>query len=105
MVGNVYFSPASFVAQPPGVLGNSGRNFFHGPDINNFDLALFKDTRVTESKMLELRCEFFNLFNHTQFNPVEQVNGVIADANSPNFGAVLGALSSRVIQLGAKFYF
>jgi hypothetical protein len=105
VVSNVYFSPASFPAQSPGVLGNSGRNFFHGPGINNFDFALFKDTRVTESKMLELRFEFFNLFNHTQFNPVEQVNGVIADANAPNFGAVLGALSSRVIQLGAKFYF
>jgi len=105
VVGNVYFSPASFVAQSPGMLGNSGRNFFHGPGINNFDFALFKDTRVTESKMLELRFEFFNLFNHTQFNPVEQVNGVIGDANAPNFGAVLGALSSRVIQLGAKFSF
>jgi hypothetical protein len=105
LVSNIYFSPASFPAQSPGVLGNSGRNFFHGPGINNFDFALFKDTRVTESKMLELRFEFFNLFNHTQFNPVEQVNGAIADASAPNFGAVLGALSSRVIQLGAKFYF
>lgn len=105
LVDHLFFSPASFVVPPAGRLGNSGRNFFHGPGINNFDFALFKDTKLTESTRVEFRAEFFNLFNHTQFNPVEQVNGVIGDSSSPSFGRVLGAQSSRVIQLGAKLYF
>ncbi len=93
------------VVPPAGQLGNSGRNFFHGPGISNFDFALFKDPKVTESTRIEVRAEFFNLLNHTQFNPVEQVNGVIGDSSSPSFGRVLGAQPSRVIQLGAKLYF
>ena len=105
LVDHLFFEPTSFVVPPAGRLGNSGRNFFHGPGINNFDFALFKDTKLTESTRIEVRVEFFNLFNHTQFNPVEQVNGVIGDSSSPSFGRVLGAQSSRVIQLGAKFFF
>ncbi len=37
-----------------------------------------KDTEITESTKVELRFEFFNLFNHTQFDP----NGITTDINS-----------------------
>ena len=131
VVGNVYFSTASFVAQSPGMLGNSGRNFFHGPGINNFDFALFKDTRLTESKMLELRFEFFNLFNHTQFSginstinfnrlplpiagdpgftvtnlPVFTSDGRVTEATKNGFGTVSGARDPRNVQLVVRFVF
>ncbi len=94
-----FFDPNSFSREKFGVLGNAGRNFFHGPGINNFTFGLYKDTRITESTKVELRFEFFNVFNHTQFkNP----NGTI---NSSNFGRVLSARDPREIQLAVKFYF
>ncbi len=50
------------------------RRFFSGPGINNFDMALLKDTRITESVSAQFRAEAFNVFNHAQFmNPSGQV--------------------------------
>ena len=60
-----------------------------------------KDTAVTESTKFELRFEFFNLFNHTQFDP----NGITTDINSPTFGQETAAHDPRIIQLAGKFYF
>ena len=34
----------------------------------HWEMALLKDLRLTESKMLEFRTEFFKAFNHAQFN-------------------------------------
>jgi hypothetical protein len=91
-------SPASVAAY-----GNAPRNVLRGPGINNWDFQLYKDTQLTESTRVELRIEFYNLFNHVQFDP----GGVITDigAASGNFGAVTKALPPRRIQLAAKFYF
>jgi hypothetical protein len=96
---NYYFSPNTFATETLGVLGNAGRNSFHGPGINNWDFGLYKDTNITEKTKLELRFEFFNIFNHAQFfNPV-------SDVNSSFFGQVLDARDPRYIQLAAKFVF
>jgi hypothetical protein len=101
---NYWFDPSSFKEAARGVLGSAGRNFFHGPGINNFDFSLMKETKITESTRLELRFEFFNLFNHAQFS----INGVHSDSNAGSFGEILSARNpydSRVIQLGGKFVF
>ena len=45
--------------------------------------------------------EAYNLFNHTQFDP----NSVTTDVSSGSFGQVAGALSPRLLQIAAKFYF
>ena len=82
-----------------GQFGNSNRRFFHGPGINNWDLALFKDLKLTESKSLQFRAEFFSVFNHAQFsNP----DGNIIDSN---FGVVTGASGERIGQVAMKFLF
>jgi hypothetical protein len=99
--GNYYFNPNSFAPEVRGVLGDAGRNFFHGPGINNFDFALFKDTRITESTKIELRFEFFNVFNHAQFT----VPGIGTDINSSYFGRATSAADPRIVQLAAKFVF
>jgi hypothetical protein len=98
---NYFFNPNDFTPEVRGVLGDAGRNFFHGPGINNFDLGLYKDTKITESTKVELRLEVFNLFNHTQFID----NAVGIDINSSFFGRATGAFDPRIIQLAAKFYF
>jgi Carboxypeptidase regulatory-like domain len=97
---NYWFNGSAFAVAALGTVGNEGRNNFHGPGINNWDMALMKDTRITEGTSLELRMEFYNLFNHTQFN---NPDGQIEDG--PNFGLVTAAANGRVMQLGAKFYF
>jgi hypothetical protein len=95
------FNPNTFVRAPIGVQGNAGRNPLRGPGLNNFDWAFFKDTNITESTRIELRFEFYNVFNHTQFSSSE----VTTDINSSNFGRVLAAQNPRLIQFAAKFYF
>jgi hypothetical protein len=95
------FSPNTFARAAIGVQGNAGRNPLRGPGINDFDWALFKDTQISESTRIELRFEFYNLFNHTQFN----ASGAYTDINSSRFGRILAARDPRLIQLAAKFYF
>jgi hypothetical protein len=98
--GNAYFNTALFSNELVGQLGNSRRRFFHGPGLNNWNMALLKTTKITESKQLELRFEAFNVFNHAQFaNPSGEIN-------SSSFGVVSSTLRDpRIMQLGAKFLF
>ncbi len=105
-----YFNPNDFALEPTGTLGDAGRNFFHGPGINNTDLNLSKRfyLRQETQHFIELRLEGYNVFNHTQFSPIAITslgNGVYSDINSSNFGRVLSASPGRTIQLGAKLYF
>jgi hypothetical protein len=106
-----YFNPNDFALEPIGTIGDAGRNFFHGPGINNTDLSLSKRfyfRTEPEQRFLELRLEGYNIFNHTQFSPIPIAalgNGVYSDINSRNFGRVLSAAPGRTIQLGAKVYF
>ncbi len=91
----------AFSAPTIGTEGNAGRDIIHGPGRNNFDFALMKDTQITERTKVELRFEFFNVFNHTQFDP----NGIDTDFNSSGFGTETAAFAPRIIQLAAKVYF
>ena len=93
---------AFFTRETLGQLGNVPRRFFYGPGINNFDLTLSKQLRVTESKSLEFRVEAFNSFNHAQFYGTAAVDG---EVNDPNFGNVVSAASPRLVQLATKFTF
>ncbi len=102
---NYYFNPNAFAQETPGVLGNEGRGNFHGPGINNTDLALFKNIRFTETRSIQLRLEAFNVFNHSQFLFTNSITA-FEDFNSPStFGRVTTAYQGRVLQLGAKIYF
>jgi hypothetical protein len=94
------YNPGAF-ADPQGLtFGNSGRNSLRNPRTTNFDMALFKHFKVTESTAFEFRTEAFNIFNHTQWN------GVNNDEGSPgNFLQPSGAHRARTMQFGAKFLF
>jgi hypothetical protein len=51
--------------------GNLGRNSLIGPTYKQWDLAIYKNTAITERVNMQLRAEFFNLLNHPNFsNPV-----------------------------------
>jgi carboxypeptidase family protein len=51
--------------------GNLGRNALQGPPFKQWDLAIYKNTKIAERLSLQLRAEFFNLLNHPNFsNPL-----------------------------------
>ncbi len=97
---NRWFDTSAFPLPPLFTIGNAGRNVITGPGYNNFDLAIFKNTHITESQRLELRAEFFNVLNHPNFG----LPG--GNASTPaTFGVITSALPPRIIQLGVKYYF
>jgi Carboxypeptidase regulatory-like domain len=100
--GQPYFNTALFSPNALGTQGNAPRRPFYGPGVNNWDIALHKVTKFTESKSLELRLETFNAFNHAQFYGSNSVDGNISDAT---FGKVLRAAPPRISQLALKFQF
>jgi len=82
-----------------GRYGNLGRNVFHGPGLNNFDLAAAKRVMISESQTVLLRLEMFNMFNHTQFsNPVTGIGSV-------NFGRITSTRDPRIMQLSLSYTF
>jgi hypothetical protein len=58
--------------------GNLGRNSLDGPTFKQWDLAIYKNTTITERLVLQLRADFFNILNHPNFaNP--ELPAFIAD--------------------------
>jgi hypothetical protein len=62
-------------------------------------MALAKTVPFSGEKSLELRIEFFNIFNHAQF---QTPSGLI---NSGSFGVVTNASDPRIGQVAAKLHF
>ncbi len=97
--GQAYFNPNYFMQEPLGTVGNVMRRYFSGPGIYNFDVALLKDTPITERVQAQFRAEAFNVFNHAQFN------NPTGNINDPQFGFVTSARAARIMQLALKFLF
>jgi len=57
----------AFAIPAAGSFGNLGRNTFYGPGFTNVDLALIKNTKITERLNLQFRADAFDLFNHPNF--------------------------------------
>jgi Carboxypeptidase regulatory-like domain/TonB dependent receptor len=52
-------------------IGNLGRNAFRGPNYADFDFSVAKTQKFGEKLTMQIRADFFNLFNHPNFsNPV-----------------------------------
>jgi outer membrane receptor protein involved in Fe transport len=108
--------------------GNLGRDALRGPTFKQWDLAIYKNTAITERLSMQLRAEFFNVLNHPNFaNPF--LPAFIADPGINGFGVsanrevgkggypitatgdvgignpFLGGGGPRGIQLAAKFTF
>lgn len=92
--------PRDAQGNPIHVQGNAGRNSIQMPGINNWDLAVVKDTHINERLNLQFRWELFNAFNHTQFGPAN------LSVTSPNFGRIDSTLvDSRRMQFGLKLIY
>jgi hypothetical protein len=98
---NYFFDPTSFSeANTFGRIGNSPRTICCGPHISNSDFAILKVIALSETRHIDFRAEFFNIFNHTQFfNP----DGNISDG--AQFGQVTESRDPRELQFALKFFF
>ena len=114
----VFDLPNNSVA-PPGI----GRNSFRGPSYFSVDMSLVKHTRLGgflgELSELELRANFFNVFNQLNLKTFEfgsdattigffdprgaNEPGVLT--NNPRFGIATQGTAGRVVELQARFRF
>jgi hypothetical protein len=101
-----WFNPCAFTA-PSGAFGNLGRNPYRGPAVFNMDLSMFKSfPLVKEGWNLQLRFEFFNVFNiqNLEAPGVGSANSVrVGNASAGTITDL--ALQPRQIQLGLRFTF
>ena len=90
-------------------IGNAPKDVLRGPGLQVWDLTVIKNIPVGkgDSKRLQLRFEFYNLFNHTNFTGVDTTARFDAQNRqvSGTFGQYTGSLDARRVVLGAKFYF
>jgi carboxypeptidase family protein/TonB-dependent receptor-like protein len=103
-----YFDACAFTLQDAGFYGNLGRNTIIAPGLVDFDASLVKNTPFLENKNLQFRAEFFNVFNHANFNR-PSVTRIFANAAGDHIGSsgiitsTLG--SSRQLQFGLRITF
>ncbi|MGH9495980.1 MAG: TonB-dependent receptor domain-containing protein, partial [Candidatus Sulfotelmatobacter sp.] len=58
----------------------------HGPGFHRLDFSAFKDFKISERFTAQFRAEFFNIFNHPNFNaPNFGGNGVVSISGSADF--------------------
>jgi hypothetical protein len=92
--------------------GDMGRNVLRGPGINDWDISIIKNFKLTESKSIQFQSNFFNAFNHTQFF------GPTSGGGSVGLGSLFGQVSTdstpsnspyyrgpRIIQFALKIFF
>ncbi len=106
-----YFSPLVFGRPANGTLGTLGRNFLTGPGYTNWDISLYKNTKISEKVTAQLRVETFNTFNHTQYNnpgagiSVPNPSTAVTATTAGTTGRITSTRDSRNMQLGLKILF
>jgi hypothetical protein len=95
-----FFDTNAFVRPALYEIGNAGRNILIGPGNRNLDLSVAKQFRITESKHVQFRAEFFNAANHPNWGNPGTTLGTAA------FGTITSNENlPRVMQLGLKFVY
>ena len=82
VTGNVnqWFDPTIFVLPDTpdaagNIFGDAGRNSLCGPSLTDFDFSVIKRMQLSESVSMEFRSEFFNIFNHPNFEVPDNTQG------------------------------
>jgi hypothetical protein len=94
-----YLNADSFALPAVGEFGNVGKGSIRGPGLLNFDVGLFKNFPINDRWRIQLRGEFFNLFNRVNLNDPRNT------VTSGGFGSIRGAGEPRIGQLALKVYF
>ena len=104
-----WFNTACFERNPTGTLattaisgnvaGNAGRGIIHGPGTRRVDFTMAKTFGFTENVKLQLRAEFFNIFNWVNFR------GLQTNVTNAAFGQAISVRDPRTMQFGLKLNF
>ncbi len=94
-----WLTPNAYSANAIGTYGNAGAFSLAGPGFFDLDVALSRIFAVTDRAHLEIRSEFFNVLNHTNFN------NPTGSLSSQNFGVLLSAADPRILQFAMKVSF
>jgi hypothetical protein len=97
--GPLLFNPDAYAETQGLTFGNSGRNSLNLTHRTNFDMSVYKTFKATDRVNIQFRAEGFNIFNHTQWN------GLNNDVGSDFFMRPSGAHMARVFQFGLKLEF
>jgi hypothetical protein len=103
-------NPAAFASPALGLSGDFPRNGLRSPySLNQTDLALRRQFNLSERVKLDLRAEYFNVFNHPMFgSPGSQCNpnslwGSPGGTARPTFGKVCPGTSTTNIDGSGLF--
>ncbi|MDR5727465.1 MAG: carboxypeptidase-like regulatory domain-containing protein [Terriglobia bacterium] len=94
--GFIDFNTACFATPAPGYFGTSPRGVLFGPGTDNSDMSIAKQVPLVNRLTFELRGEFFNAFNHTNFGNPDSNTG------DRTFGRVSNAADPRLIQVAGR---
>ena len=106
-----YFNVFAFGRPVDGSLGNTGKGILRGPGINQWDISVFKNTKITERVNVQLRIESFNTLNHTQWAGVNtglglpNPNTAVTTVTRGTLGQVNSTRDPRSLQLALKLLF
>ncbi len=93
------FTAGQFTVPTAGTNGDEKTGQFRNPAFIETDLTLYKNTHITERLIFQFRFEFYNVFNHPNF---QSING---NPSQGNFGQVTAQTLPRWWQIGGKLYF
>jgi len=94
-----WFTTAPFSKAANGYFGDVGNGTIHGPWLKVFNMAAYKDFRLREGMTLQFRAEFFNVFNHVNFN------GPNTSLGAGQFGQLTSAKDPRTGEMALKLRF
>jgi len=106
--------PCSATRQTLDCFGNAAPTFMRGPGYSNWDMTFSKQIPVGlgERRALLLRAEFYNIFNHAEFNAMNtaaQFNlatgARVTTGTGGNFGTLTGTRTPRQVALTLRFEF
>jgi hypothetical protein len=102
-----YFDTSVFALPANGTIGTAARTNIRGPGIHNWDLSAFKNFIIKERFQTQLRAEFYNAFNHTQWSALNTTARFDAQGRQVNaqFGSVTATRPGRRIQLALRISF
>ena len=104
---------------PPTVVGKNGPTLLpvsYGPAFFNWDMALFKNFRISESKNVQFRVSGYNWLNHPLWSFPDSGNLSLKFQQDPakgytftqantNFGKTTVKQGARIVEFAVKFYF
>src|ERR1017187_1219199 len=121
-VADGYLNPAAFTPAPQLYptqclsdsnfcttgFGDLGRNLYHGPFQQNWDVSFLKHFKIGERQEVRFAADFFNLWNHTNFGDpsVTDIEAYLASPTNSPFGKIAQTTGNpRLIQFSLRWAF